>query len=186
MRTTVRASELYTRLLHRFVPFIGALCLFFAALEYLFPKPVPFFRLGLANLPILLVLDFLPIPLIALVVLLKVLGQGLINGTLASYVFLFSLTGSAASALAMIGVHRLGGVRVSLVGVSLAGALTSNLVQILLSISFIFGSGSWVIAPLFLTLGTVSGLIVGVLAERFRTRSRWLDRIRRSVQEGLQ
>ena len=34
--------------------FFGALCLFFATVEYLFPRPVPFLRLGLSNLPILL------------------------------------------------------------------------------------------------------------------------------------
>ncbi|MFW6363131.1 MAG: Gx transporter family protein [Spirochaeta sp.] len=171
-------NTLYQRMLHRLVPFLGALCLFFAAIEYLFPKPVPFFRLGLANLPILLVLDFLPVPLVVIVVMLKVFGQGLINGTLASYVFLFSLFGSLASTAVMILVHRLGARRISLVGVSLCGAVASNLIQVLLSIWFIFGAGSWVIAPLFLSMGTLSGLIVGVLAERFHARSRWLAGIR--------
>ena len=39
------------------VAFMGALCLFFSTIEYLFPKPFPFFRLGLANLPVLLSFD---------------------------------------------------------------------------------------------------------------------------------
>lgn len=159
----------------------------FATVEYLFPKPVPFFRLGLANLPILLALDFLPLPLLGVVVLLKVLGQGLINGTLASYVFLFSLAGSLAAGVVMVVSHRLFRDRIGLVGISLFGALASNIVQVLLSIGFIFGAGSWVIAPLFLSLGSISGLVVGVIAERFRQRSRWLARIRsevRAAREG--
>lgn len=155
------------------VSFFGALCLFFATIEYLFPKPFPFFRLGLANLPVLLALNIFPVGLVLLLVLLKVLGQGLVNGTLASYVFLFSFGGSFASALVMIGAHRLFGRRVSLVGISLFGALASNVVQIYLSIRFIFGLSAWIIAPLFLGLGAASGLAVGLFANRFAERSRW-------------
>ncbi|GAB6091352.1 Gx transporter family protein [Spirochaeta dissipatitropha] len=169
------------RHLYRFVSFLGALCLFFAAIEYLFPKPLPFFRLGLANIPILLVLDFLPLPLVAVVLLLKVFGQGLINGTLASYVFLFSLFGTIAAGIVMILVHRLGGKRISLIGVSICGALASNMVQVYLSVQFIFGGGAWLIAPVFLTFGTISGLLVGIIAEYFRKNSMWLSRIRAAV-----
>ncbi len=156
------------------VAFMGALCLFFSTIEYLFPKPFPFFRLGLANLPVLLALDLFSPGYVLLLVLLKVVGQGLVSGTLASYVFLFSLSGSFASALVMLLAHRAGRRWISLVGVSLFGALASNVVQITLSVTFIFGSSAWVIAAPFLGLGVVSGLVVGVFAERFRRRSRWL------------
>lgn len=158
--------------------FLGALCLFFATIEYLFPKPLPFFRLGLANLPILLSLQVFSPSLILVVILLKVLGQGLINGTLASYVFLFSAAGSFSSGLVMLGVHRLGGRRISLLGVSIFGAIASNVVQIFLSVTFIFGRSAWVIAPLFMGLGVASGAFVGWFAERFSDRSRWFAGIR--------
>lgn len=158
--------------------FLGALCLFFASIEYLIPKPVPFFRLGLANLPVLISLQLFSPGYVLLLVLLKVLGQGLINGTLASYVFLFSLAGSFSSIAAMMAAKRLGGRRISLVGISLFGAIASNFVQIVLSINFIFGQTAWVIAPVFMILGTGSGLFVGLFAERFQSRSRWLARIR--------
>lgn len=158
--------------------FLGALCLFFASIEYLFPKPVPFFRLGLANLPVLISLKLFPPGYVLLLVLLKVLGQGLVNGTLASYVFLFSLGGSFSSVFVMLAVRRLGGRHISLVGISLFGAIASNVVQIVLSIVFIYGWTAWVIAPLFMALGTGSGLFVGLFAERFQNNSRWLARIR--------
>ena len=156
------------------VAFMGALCLFFSTIEYLFPRPFPFFRLGLANLPVLLALDMFSPGFVLLLVLVKVVGQGLINGTLASYVFLFSLAGSFASAIVMLLVHRAGSRWISLVGVSLFGAMASNVVQITLSVTFIFGATAWVIAPPFLGLGVVSGLVVGLFAERFHKQSRWL------------
>jgi len=160
------------------IALMGALCLFFSTLEYLIPKPFPFFRLGLANLPILLSLSiFTPVDVLLLVAL-KVIGQGLVNGTLASYVFLFSAAGSLASVAVMLVVHRFGGRWVTLIGVSVFGALASNFVQITLSVTFIFGDAAWVIAPLFVGIGVTSGFIVGLIAERFRTRSRWLGSMR--------
>ncbi len=160
------------------IALMGALCLFFSTLEYLIPKPFPFFRLGLANLPVLLSLSIFTPADVLLLVALKVIGQGLVNGTLASYVFLFSAAGSLASVAVMLVVHRFGNRWVTLIGVSVFGALASNSVQITLSVTFIFGDTAWVIAPLFVGIGVTSGFIVGLIAERFRTRSRWLGSMR--------
>ena len=162
------------------VAFLGALCLFLSAIEYLIPRPIPFLRVGIANLPILMSLDLLPVPLLLLVVVLKVLGQGLIGGTLFSYVFLFSASGSFASALSMLLVRRLLGRRMTLVGVGVLGALCSNTAQIVLARFLIFGEGAWLIAPPFLALGTVTAALLGAFAERFVARSRWLASVRQS------
>jgi len=163
------------------IAFMGALCLFFSTIEYLFPKPFPFFRLGLANLPILLALDLFSPGYVLLLVLLKVVGQGLVSGTLASYVFLFSIAGSFASAIVMLAVHRAGQRWITLIGVSLFGSLASNIVQVTLSVTFIFGQSAWVIAPPFLGLGVASGLVVGMFAQRFRARSTWFASMREQV-----
>jgi heptaprenyl diphosphate synthase len=142
------------------------------------PKPIPFLRVGIANLPILISLDLLPVPSLLLVVVLKVLGQGLIGGTLISYVFLFSAVGSFASGLSMLAVRRLLGPRVSLVGVGVFGALFSNMAQILLARVLIFGEGAWLIAPPFLAIGTVTATLLGLFADRFAARSKWLASVR--------
>ncbi|WP_319476247.1 Gx transporter family protein [Marispirochaeta aestuarii] len=170
-------SDLHKRRID-LVAFLGALCLFLSTVEYLFPKPIPFMRLGLANLPILVSLYLLPFPYLMLLTLVKVAGQGLINGTLASYVFIFSVAGSYSSVLVMYAVSRISGRFLSLVGVSLVGSLTSNAVQVLLSIYFIFGKNAVMIAPLFLGIGTVSGLLIGLIAEGFVERSRWHAKLR--------
>ena len=156
------------------VAFLGALCLFLSTIEYMIPKPIPFLRVGIANLPILIGVDVLPAPLILLLVLLKVLGQGLVGGTLVSYVFLFSAVGSFASGLVMLAVRRLLGRRITLVGVGVLGALFSNAAQILLARWLIFGEGAWLIAPPFLAVGTVTAVLLGAFAERFSRKSRWV------------
>jgi heptaprenyl diphosphate synthase len=152
--------------------------MFLSAIEYLIPKPIPFLRVGIANLPILLSLDLLPVPFLLLVVVLKVVGQGLVGGTLFSYVFLFSTAGSFASAFAMLLARRLFGRRLSLVGVGVFGALFGNCAQILLARVLIFGEGAWLIAAPFLAIGTVTAVLLGAFAERFAVRSLWLKEIR--------
>ncbi len=156
----------------------AALCLFCSTLEYLIPKPIPFLRLGLANLPVLVALELFPVPYVLLLVLLKILGQALIYGTLFSYVFLFSAAGSLVSGLVMIGAQRALGGRITLVGVSVLGALFSNLAQIALSVLLVFGPGAWLIGPPFLAVGTVTGLLLGLFARRFSTTSKWLQALR--------
>jgi heptaprenyl diphosphate synthase len=160
------------------VAFFGALSLFFATLEYLFPTP-PWFKLGLSNLPMLVALDFFTLPELLLLLLLKVVGQGIVNGTLASQAFVLSASGSLASFVVMYGVYRLVPRRwISLIGISLAGSIASNLVQVGLSMAWIFGPASGIIAPWFLGLGTASGLAIGWGAETLQRHSRWLRRVK--------
>lgn len=165
----------------RLTAFLGGMCLFLSALEYLLPRPVPFLRLGLANLPVLLSLRLLPFPYVMLLVLLKITGQGLISGTLASYVFLFSAAGSYTSAIVMSAVCRLPRRYISYIGISVFGALAGNLVQLFLSITFIFGEGATIIAPIFLSLGLVTSFFIGLFAEKFTARSLWYASLGKSL-----
>jgi heptaprenyl diphosphate synthase len=155
------------------VALLAAFALFLSTIEYMVPKPLPFIRLGLANLPILVGLFFLGAPHLFLLVFLKVLGQGLVNGTLFSYIFLFSLFGSYASALAMIAVKKLCGRFISAVGISVSGALASNCIQLVLARIFVVGEGAWLIAPPFLGVGLISSLALGIFARRFMAKSSW-------------
>ena len=55
------------------IALLGAFSMFLSTIEYLFPRPIPFMRLGLANLPVILALEILPAPSYFLLVLMKVL-----------------------------------------------------------------------------------------------------------------
>ena len=161
------------------VAFFGALSLFFATLEYLIPKPIPFFRLGLSNLPLLVSLGFFTFPEQLLLLLLKVVGTGIVNGTLASYVFLFSSGAALASFVVMYGLYRLVPARwLSLTGISLAGSLASNTVQIVLAIALVYGPASGVVAPWYFGLGTFTGWAMGYAADVFKDHSKWYGRLR--------
>ena len=79
-----RSGAQETVSLENILAMLAAVAIFFSTLEFLIPKPVPFFRVGLANIPILLVIRFFRLRDVAALTLLKVIAQGLINGTLAS------------------------------------------------------------------------------------------------------
>lgn len=153
---------------------LGAFCLFLSAVEYLIPKPLPFMRIGLANLPLMLALDILPFPSFLLLIGIKITGQALITGTLFSYIFLFSLAGTFFSALIMFALRRVfGKERITFVGIGTAGAMVSNISQLALAWSFIFRENARYIAPPFLLAGLVTGIVLGVFCEYFSKRSRW-------------
>ena len=156
------------------ISFLAAFCLLLSTLEYVIPKPIPVLRLGLANLPVVIALRILPVPSILLLILLKVLGQALIQGSLFSYVFLFSLAGSLASGAVMIALSRSTGKHMSLIGISIGGAMASNFCQILLAVALVFGSNGWLIAPPLLGIGLISSGLLGYFAETFIRKSRWV------------
>jgi len=159
------------------VALAAAVCLFLASIEYIIPKPLPFLRIGLANLPLLLALDLFPTLQFFVLLGLKILGQALIQGSLFSFTFLFSLCGSLASGTVMLAARRALRGSTSLIGISILGALASNLVQLILARYLVFGRSAWLIAPPFLLVGLISSGVLGYLAQVYRDRSTWLRKM---------
>ena len=144
-------------------------------IEYAIPKPLPFMRLGIANMGIMLALYVLPIRQVLFLTLIKVLLQALISGTFFSYIFLFSFFGSFSSVFAMILCKNLFKSKISFLGICLSGALANNLCQILLSYLMIFRSSTSYIAPILLISGFISSLVLGIFTQNFAKNSIWYD-----------
>ena len=155
--------------------FLAACCLFLSTVEYAVPKPLPFMRLGLANLPVLLSVKKLRARETLALTACKVLVQALVGGTMFSYIFVFSVAGSFASCLAVLLLYRLCGTSgsISFIGLSLAGSLANNAAQLFCARLMLFGGNTRYIAPLLLGVGLVTGLLLGVFANLFAHASRW-------------
>ena len=175
----MKQTQIPSDILNR-IALLAGLAFLLSAVEYTIPKPLPFIRLGLANFPILIALSCFSPSQVLLLILLKILGQGLIQGTLFSYTFLLSASGSVSSGVIMILLHKWGGKQISLIGVSIAGALASNLIQIYLAGYLIAGAAVALIGPPFLIIGLVSSILLGTLAQRFVQTSRWV----KNIQQG--
>ena len=158
----------------RKICYVASTTLLLSALEYLIPKPLPFLKLGLANLPLLVVLDSFGWKDFLLLSLLKICGSSIVSGTLFSYVFILVFLGGLASSVVMKGASSLMRSRISTIGCSSLGALASNLVQLWAASVFVYGPSIWVAAPLLLTVGLCASVILGALAGAYKRRGRLL------------
>jgi heptaprenyl diphosphate synthase len=171
------AGKLKNPAVRKTLALLGAFCLFLSTIEYMIPKPLPFMRIGIANLPLMLALDIFPFHVFLVLIAIKVLGQALITGTLFSYIFLFSLAGTFFSAVAMYGLRRLAGRnRIGFIGTGTAGAMISNITQLALAWIFVFRDNVRYIAPPFLAAGVITGVLLGLFCEYFTGRSQWYAR----------
>jgi heptaprenyl diphosphate synthase len=156
---------------------LGSLCFFLSALEYLIPKPLPFMRIGLANMPLLLALDIFSPAEFFLLALLKILGQGIIGGLIFSHVFLFSIAGTLSSAFVMFTLRLLPWKKlIGFAGLGCAGAMASNCAQLILARYLIFGPALRYLAAPFLASGLVTGVTLGLICEYFCRHSVWYSR----------
>lgn len=159
--------------------FLSALCFFLSAVELAIPKPVPFFRMGLANLPVMVSFLCMSKKESAALIFLKVFLQAVVSGTLFSYVFLFSLAGSLASGFVMMAIFYFLYRRslVSWIGISLAGGLANNVAQLGVAYALLFGSNIKFIAPILLAVSFSASLAMGIFVQAFVQKSLWLKKM---------
>jgi heptaprenyl diphosphate synthase len=145
--------------------YLAALSLMLSSIEYLIPKPLPFLKLGLGNLPLLLGLTLLPVKEYFLLALLKTICQGIIGGTLVSPFFVLSFCGTFASAAVMLIFHRLLKKKVTLFSISTLGAMANNLTQLALAALLIYGKTIFIATPLLLAVGLIAAPLLGLFAQ---------------------
>jgi len=144
------------------IAYLGALTLLFSYAEMLLPRFVPFFRLGLGNVVILLALG-LDFPSFLILTVIKSLAASVTNGTLLSPFFLISVGQSLASGLVMYALFKIKKNWLGLYGISLAGGAVSSLVQIGMSAVYL-GSGTLTLIGPMLLFGIVASVITATLA----------------------
>ncbi|UTY28593.1 Gx transporter family protein [Treponema putidum] len=178
MQLRMLGLSLKTKKADSLIPLFGGFCFFLSAIEIMIPKPVPFFRMGLANLPLLLGIDLFSFPAFILLLAIKVLGQALISGTLFSYVLLFSAVGTFSSGLLMYAMRKIPRKAISFMGISLAGAFVSNSLQFLLAVLIMFGKSAVYIIPPVFSLGAITAVAIGWFASEFEIQSVWYQRVK--------
>ena len=134
-------------------------------LETLLPTPVPWLRLGLANIMTLAALYLYGARAAWTVSLARVGVGALLLGRLFSPGFWLAAAGAIVATSAMIIVYRVAGRRLSPIGVSAIGAAGHALGQILAArLLVIQHAAIWQIFPLFLLFTVFSGILTGWLA----------------------
>ncbi len=146
------------------VGLLAAMGIILHFIESLLPAiaPVPGARLGLANIITLMALILLGMKGGGQVLFLRIFLGSLLGGTFMTLPFYLSLTGGVLAFFSMSLALFLGRDSFSLVGISILGALTHNLGQ-LIAVAFIIGSmGVFYYLPYLVLLAIPTGILVGM------------------------
>lgn len=130
--------------------------------ENLIPLPIPWLRIGIGNVGVLMALYMLG-PLDGFfVLLLKIIIGSLFSGRFLSPFFLFALGAGIPSYWLMAAFRHLLGRWFGPVGISVAGAVSHNLFQLAIAYLIVVQSPSiFYLAPVLVVLGTVAGFLIG-------------------------
>jgi heptaprenyl diphosphate synthase len=137
--------------------------------ESFIPHPIPGLRLGLANMLTLVALVTLGFRAALEIAVLRTVLSAFIMGTFMSPTFVLSFSGAVISSLVMGGLYHLpifqGRFRFSIIGISVFGALTHNIVQLYLAYFILIKhSGIFIFLPYLCIGGVAMGLVTGLVA----------------------
>ncbi|MEI0478462.1 Gx transporter family protein [Brachyspira pulli] len=142
--------------------FFAFLSSFIAAVENMFPRPVPYFRIGFSFIIVLMVIDVFKFRELILLILIKNISVAIVFAYIFTPPFYLGLCGGITSIIIMKLMSYLKNT-FSIFGISLAGSLISNLSQAFLS-KYLFSLPdiSFLIVPVFV-LSLITGSIVGII-----------------------
>ena len=142
--------------------FFAFLSSFIAAVENMFPRPIPYFRIGFSFVIVLMVVDVFTFKELLLLIFIKNVSVALAFAYILTPPFYLGLCGGITSIIVMKLMSYLKNT-FSIFGVSLAGALISNLSQAFLS-KYLFKLPDirFLIVPVFI-LSLITGSIVAII-----------------------
>ena len=151
-----------------FLALFSALAIALHTLEFLLPSPVPWFRLGIANIMAVLALFLYDGKAAWSVNMVRILVGSLFLGSFFSPRFFLSLTGGVVATAAMTLGRKVAGERIGPVGVSVLGGAGHAVGQLLCAwLILVRHDGLWYLLPILLLLAVVAGVINGLVAAYF-------------------
>ena len=136
-----------------------------ALIESVIPifSSIPGIKLGLANIVIVYALYTLSFKDALYISILRVVLVGILRTGLFSITFFFSLVGSILSIITMYLVKQ---TKMSVVGVSVCGAISHSIGQIIVAIIFLSNVDIIYYLPILLISSILTGIVIGLLAEK--------------------
>ncbi len=135
------------------------------SIEALIPTPVPWLRLGLANIITLTTLYLYGLKAGMTVTLTRIFIRSLLAGTFLGPAFVMSLGGGVASTIVMWALKEISGRLFSPVSLSVFGALTHNITQLFIAY-FLFVrqlDAILLISPIIIIAGFITGTFNGIV-----------------------
>lgn len=131
------------------------------------PVPIPGAKLGLANVVTLIALVWLGRRSALVIAAGRVMIASLLGGSLAGPAFVMSLSGAISSLVVMDAGWRYGSRYFSVVGISVLGAVTHSLVQLVVAAVLVASSSVLWYLPWLVLFSLPTGIVTGVAAGAF-------------------
>ncbi len=155
------------------VAIYGALAIGLWTVENYLPTPLPWLRLGLANMAVVLALDELGVGAGVAVLLLKLVVGSMLAGRFLTPFFFFGAAGGGLALLAMAFLKLAGRRYITVVGLSCAGGVCHNIGQLVVARFLLVSSPVLLrLLPLLSLLGVITGTLVGLLARLVQLRTK--------------
>lgn len=149
-----------------FISLLIAQALVLNIIERMIPVPfiTPGAKLGLANIITVGAIYMLTLKDTFTIVVIRVIMASLLVGNMTG--FFYSLSGGILSLFAMYIAYKLGGDEVSIIGVSIIGAVFHNIGQIIIAAMVIQDIKIVTYLPILLIAGVGTGVFVGFTAKQ--------------------
>lgn len=134
----------------------------------IFSGIAPGIKLGLANIVIVFAIYYLSIKDAIYISLLRVILMGILRTGLFSISFFFSMGGALLSLLFMYLAKNI--TKMSVVGVSIVGAIGHSIGQILIAVIFLSNINIFYYLPVILISSVITGVIVGIISNKIIER----------------
>ena len=136
-------------------------------LEGAVPRPLPWMKLGFANIITVIVIYFFDFFFLMKFIAIRVLAGSLITATLFTPSFFLSSAGAVCSGICMFLLIKIFGNKISPLGLSVAGAVVHLSAQTLIVYLFIINDKTVLSAfPLIFATGLISGSVTGYISSR--------------------
>jgi heptaprenyl diphosphate synthase len=140
------------------------------SLEMFIPSPSPWLRFGFANIIALTAIALFGLRVGLMVTILRVFLGTILMGTFLTPAFVLGMGGGIGSTLVMGIAHGKFKGFFSLVGISVMGAYTHNIVQLaIVYLLFIRHSEVFYVLPVLLLFGILTGILNGIAATYLTT-----------------
>ncbi len=149
----------------RRIALLSAYAIAIHSFESLLPTPIPWFRLGIANIITLAALILYGFRTAMMVTLIRVIISSIFIGTFLGPGFIMSFCGGVSSTVAMWIIFSLFPKLFGPVGLSLIGALFHNVSQLFIAYLLFVQQleAILLITPLLILLGTITGAVNGII-----------------------
>ncbi len=133
--------------------------------ESFIPTPIPWIKLGLANITTILTLKWYGLKEAFIVVFMRIVIGTLLTGRFLHPVFIISICGNLGAVLVMYFALQYEGESIGLIGISILGAVIKNMIQLfVVYLIYLRQISLFLLLPMFLFSALVAGALVGYAA----------------------